>query len=138
MLNSTIFRFLYGDFCGCFFFGYFLCYFYQMICLMMNSQIKPVEKQQELIRSVYGGWQFYILIRFLQITTRISGISNIATMVSLTCISILISFVSCFGIVLCSRAENVSNFVEAESIFGPVRFPCPTISFSTVFRMYLN
>ncbi|KAL5557287.1 hypothetical protein UlMin_039523 [Ulmus minor] len=35
----------------------------------------PVEKQQELIRNVYG--------------------------------------------VLCSRAENVSNFVEAESFFGP-------------------
>ncbi|KAA0058373.1 AP-3 complex subunit sigma [Cucumis melo var. makuwa] len=35
---------------------------------------QPIEKQQELIRSVYG--------------------------------------------VLCSRAENISNFVEAESIFG--------------------
>ncbi|XP_038893159.1 AP-3 complex subunit sigma [Benincasa hispida] len=53
--------------------------------IVMNTQGKPrfakfynfqpVEKQQELIRSVYG--------------------------------------------VLCSRAENVSNFVEAESIFGP-------------------
>ncbi|RWR95727.1 AP-3 complex subunit sigma isoform X2 [Cinnamomum micranthum f. kanehirae] len=36
---------------------------------------QPVEKQQELIRSIYG--------------------------------------------VLCSRAENVSNFIEADSIFGP-------------------
>ncbi|KAG6603975.1 AP-3 complex subunit sigma, partial [Cucurbita argyrosperma subsp. argyrosperma] len=53
--------------------------------IVMNTQGKPrfakfydfqpVEKQQELIRSVHG--------------------------------------------VLCSRAENVSNFVEAESIFGP-------------------
>ncbi|CAK9324005.1 unnamed protein product [Citrullus colocynthis] len=53
--------------------------------IVMNTQGKPrfakfydfqpVEKQQELIRSVYG--------------------------------------------VLCSRAENVSNFVETESIFGP-------------------
>ncbi|WCJ24908.1 AP-3 complex subunit sigma [Euphorbia peplus] len=53
--------------------------------MVMNTQGKPrlakfyeflsVEKQQELIRSVYG--------------------------------------------VLCSRAENVSNFMEANSIFGP-------------------
>ncbi|XWS45413.1 hypothetical protein CRYUN_Cryun15aG0134500 [Craigia yunnanensis] len=53
--------------------------------MVMNTQGKPrlakfyeylpVEKQQELIRSVFG--------------------------------------------VLCSRAENVSNFIEAESIFGP-------------------
>ncbi|KAL5704627.1 hypothetical protein ACHQM5_023025 [Ranunculus cassubicifolius] len=53
--------------------------------MVMNTQGKPrlakfyefmpVEKQQELIRSVFG--------------------------------------------VLCSRAENVSNFVEADSIFGP-------------------
>ncbi|XP_023003840.1 AP-3 complex subunit sigma-like [Cucurbita maxima] len=53
--------------------------------IVMNTQGKPrfakfydfqpIEKQLELIRSVYG--------------------------------------------VLCSRAENVSNFVEAESIFGP-------------------
>ncbi|XP_022950394.1 AP-3 complex subunit sigma-like isoform X1 [Cucurbita moschata] len=53
--------------------------------IVMNTQGKPrfakfydfqpVEKQQELIRSVHG--------------------------------------------VLCSRAENLSNFVEAESIFGP-------------------
>ncbi|XP_015576245.1 AP-3 complex subunit sigma isoform X2 [Ricinus communis] len=53
--------------------------------LVMNTQGKPrlakfydflsVEKQQELIRSVFG--------------------------------------------VLCSRAENVSNFMEADSIFGP-------------------
>ncbi|XVF17894.1 hypothetical protein REPUB_Repub10bG0164100 [Reevesia pubescens] len=53
--------------------------------MVMNTQGKPrlakfyeflpVEKQQELIRNVFG--------------------------------------------VLCSRAENVSNFIEAESIFGP-------------------
>ncbi|KAA0050601.1 AP-3 complex subunit sigma [Cucumis melo var. makuwa] len=52
--------------------------------IVMNSEGKPrfakfydfqpIEKQQELIRSVYG--------------------------------------------VLCSQAENISNFVEAESIFG--------------------
>ncbi|CAL5329087.1 unnamed protein product [Camellia sinensis] len=38
---------------------------------------QPVEKQQELIRSIYGGF-------------------------------------------LCSRAENVSNFIQADPIFGPV------------------
>ncbi|KAL0553536.1 hypothetical protein IC582_007434 [Cucumis melo] len=62
--------------------------------IVMNTESKPrfakfydfqpIEKQQELIRSVYG--------------------------------------------VLCSRGENISNFVEAESIFGSVIFPCPIIS----------
>lgn len=27
-----------------------------------------------------------------------------------------------FAVVLCSRAENVSNFIQADSFFGPVIF----------------
>ncbi|RVW51846.1 AP-3 complex subunit sigma [Vitis vinifera] len=49
----------------------------------------PPEKQQELIRRVFGG---------------------------LSSLSFLIDLEFLF---LCSRAENVSNFVEADSVFGP-------------------
>jgi hypothetical protein len=31
----------------------------------------------------------------------------------------LVIYVQCFA-VLCSRAENVSNFIQADAIFGPV------------------
>ncbi|XVE82622.1 hypothetical protein DITRI_Ditri16bG0020600 [Diplodiscus trichospermus] len=76
--------------------------------MVMNTQGKPrlakfyeylsVEKQQELIHSVFG--------------------------------------------VLCSRSENVSNFIEAESIFGPdsrlVYKHFATLYFVFVFDSYEN
>ncbi|KAJ0639895.1 putative adaptor protein complex, sigma subunit [Helianthus annuus] len=62
---------------------------------------QPVEKQQEIIRNIYGG--------LLQFPCGVEVL--IVLMVILFCIL-------CCGQFLCSRAENVSNFVQ-DSTFGP-------------------
>lgn len=88
-----------------------------------------MEKQQELIRSVYGGsLSLSTVINFLYIFSAIFNFYNyhsftlnlLGGFLFTTLLQIRVSCLIFFYLVLSSRAENVSNFVDAESIFGPV------------------
>jgi len=62
---------------------------------------QPVEQQQEAIRNVFSGFSLPPSLVFFSVL-----------------LSFFVNVVS-FA-VLCTRPEHVSNFVDAESFFGPV------------------
>lgn len=77
-------------------------------------QGQPSEKQHELVRSIYRS-KFYICPLLCEAILSLSGF-----VWGENCGSVFLLINLLFFAVLCSRAENVSNFVKIDSLLGPV------------------